>query len=110
MTLAELAIAVCLTFNNLPCADIHVSDTEQLGGRVKGLTNLYTSGRVEIKLKPNHLADYGLQRTRALLVHEFAHAATYLQGEVTRGHSPLFRRNCRTAARKLGTPVQECLA
>ena len=41
MTLIELAMAVCLSFNNLPCNDIQVSDTAQLGGRVMGLTHLY---------------------------------------------------------------------
>ena len=108
MTLIELAMAVCLSFNNLPCNDIQVSDTAQLGGRVMGLTHLYNTGRIEIKLKPNHLVDYGIHRTRAVLVHEYAHAETYLQGELKRGHSHTYRKNCRAVARKLGTPLREC--
>ena len=110
MTLAELALTVCLAFNNLPCSDIQVSDTEPLGARVNGLTHLYSSGRIEIKLKPNYLEDHGVERTRALLVHEFAHAETYLEGDLKQGHTYLYRKNCKTVARKLDTPVRECLA
>ena len=59
MTLAELAMAVCLTFSNLPCHEIRVSDAEPLEERVNGLTHLYSSGRVEIKLKSNYLDEHG---------------------------------------------------
>ena len=108
MTLIELAMAVCLSFNNLPCNDIQVSDTAQLDEGVMALTNLYNTGRIEIRLKPDHLAHYGVQRTRAVLVHEYAHAETYLQGDLQVAHSKLFRKNCWAIARKLDTPVQVC--
>ena len=106
MTITELAISVCLTFNNLPCDTIGVRTDKSLRTTELARTAIFNNKRIEILVQPHISKTKNTHLTRAVLVHEFSHVQLWLSGDINNIHGPKFRRLCTQQSKILGVNMR----